>query len=91
MGRLFIYLWSEFPVPEWFEQSKFGKLRNCTQCSGTWIYSSLFIIFGVDILEILGLPSVQIIGGILSGGIVSFLMNLLELGWREKFMTITIE
>jgi len=100
VGRILIYLWSQFPLPEWVDNSKFGKLHHCTQCAGVWIYSFLFILFGVDILEMLGVNSkimagggniYRVIGGILGGAIISFVMSLLEAGWKERFMTITIE
>ena len=91
LGRLFIYLWSEFPTPEWFDQSRFGKLKYCTLCSGVWIYSAIFIIYGADILGMIGLPENRYIGGLLSGGLVSFVMYLLEIGFIERFMVITIE
>jgi hypothetical protein len=91
VGRVLIYLWGKFPLPEWFDNSKFGKLHHCQECAGTWIYSVLFILFRVDILNMLGLPSLFIIGGFISGGLVSFVMSLLEIGFRERFMTIRIE
>lgn len=94
VGRVLIYLWSQFPLPEWVDNSKFGKLHHCTQCAGVWIYSILFILFRVDLLAMLGLSNVTggaIIGGFIGGAIISFVMSLLEIGFRERFMTITIE
>lgn len=98
VGRILIYLWSEFPLPEWVERSKFGKLHHCTQCAGVWIYSAIFILFGVDILGMLGLSGeflggnifYRVVAGALGGAIISFVMSLLEMGFRERFMTITI-
>ena len=63
------------------------------------IYSFLFILFGVDILEMLGVSSIlggnlfflRVVSGAIGGAIISFLMSLLEAGWKEHFMTITIE
>jgi hypothetical protein len=91
LGRVLIYLWMEFPLPEWVDNSKFGKLHICRLCSGFWIYSFLFVVFGVDILEVLGFSRVFVLGGILSGGAITYLMDLLEIGFREKFMSIVIE
>jgi hypothetical protein len=90
VGRVLIHLWGKFPLPEWFDNSKFGKLHHCTECAGVWIYSILFMLFGVDILNMVGLQHV-FIGGFIGGAIISFVMNLLEIGFRERFMTITIE
>jgi hypothetical protein len=36
------------------------------------------------------LPNV-FIGWFIGGALISFIMNLLEIGFRERFMTITIE
>jgi hypothetical protein len=73
------------------DNSRLGKLHHCTECSGVWIYSALFVIFRVDILNMAGLPHVVVVNSIIGGAIISFLMNLLEIGFRERFMTITIE
>jgi len=99
VGRVLIYLWSQFPLPEWVDNSKFGKLHHCGMCAGTWIYSFLFILFGVDILGMLGVDSIlggnsfllRVVSGAIGGAIISFLMSLLEAGFRERFMSITIE
>ena len=99
VGRILIYLWSEFPLPLWIDRSKFGKLHHCTQCAGVWIYSALFILFGVDILGMLGLSGdflggntvYRVVSGAIGGAIISFVMSLLEIGFSERFMTINIE
>lgn len=91
VGRVFIYLWGKFPLPEWFDNSKFGMLHKCPECAGTWIYSVLFILFGVDILNMLGLPSLGFISGFIGGGLISFIMTTFEVGWKERFFTIVIE
>jgi hypothetical protein len=90
VGRVLIHLWGKFPLPAWFENSKFGMLHHCTECAGVWIYSIIFLIFRVDILSMIGLPNV-FIGWFIGGALISFIMNLLEIGFRERFMTITIE
>ena len=99
-GRVLIYLWSRFPLPDKFDNSKFGKLHNCTECAGVWIYSILFILFGVDILGMLGLGTDflggniilhRVVSGAIGGAIISFIMALLETGFRERFLTIKIE
>lgn len=91
LGRLFIYLWMEFPLPKAFDNGRFGKLHKCSLCSGQHIYFILFWIYGVDYLEMLGLPHIFIVGNFVSAGITTFLMHLLEIGFREKFITVTIE
>jgi hypothetical protein len=81
----------QFPLPEWVDRSKVGKLHTCSLCSSVWIFSIIYIIFGIDILPLIGLPSYPVVGGILSGGLLSFLVHLIEIGFREKFMGFTIE
>jgi hypothetical protein len=90
VGRVFIYLWGKFPLPEWFDNSKFGKLHHCIECAGVYIYSILFLIFRVDILRMFGLPNLYI-GWFIGGALISFIMTTFEIGWRERFMTITID
>lgn len=94
-GRVLIYLWSRFPLPEWVDNSRFGKLHHCTECAGVWIYSILFVLFRVDLLSMVGVPQAiaggNIIGGLIGGAIISFIMSLLEVGFRERFIRIVIE
>jgi hypothetical protein len=94
IGRLFIFLWSKFPLPKWVDDSRIGVLHHCTLCAGVWIYSALLILFGVDLLGELGISGFvggNIIGGFIGGGIISYIMWLLEIGFKEQFMSIVIE
>ena len=90
-GKLFTYLWMAFPLPEWMDNSRFGQLHTCEKCSGTWIYSVLFLIFRIDLLHLLGLPYYPFAGEIITGGLVSFLVFLLSVGFKEQYMSFTIE
>jgi len=33
----------------------------------------------------------RVVSGVIGGAIISFVLSLLEIGFRERFMTITIE
>lgn len=81
----------QFPLPKWIDDSRIGKLHTCSVCSGVWIFSTIFIIFRIDLLHLVGLAYYPIVGEILSGGVISYLVYLLELGFRERFMTVVIE
>jgi hypothetical protein len=91
-GRILIFLWMEFPLPRWADSIEFiHKLHSCDLCSGVWGYTILFLIFNVDILQMLGLPHIIFIGGLLTGGAISFLVHLVTIGYRTKFSSIVIE
>ena len=91
VGRIIIWLWMQFPLPAWVDNSRIGKLHTCSVCSGTWIYFIIFTIFRVDLLNMVGFPETGLIGWFRGGGIISYLVYLLESGFRERFMTVIIE
>ena len=91
VGRIFVYLWMSFPLPLWVDMSRFGKLHTCSLCSSVWIFSIIFILFRVDLLFLFGLPVYPTVGEIISGGVIAYLVNLLEIGFFEKFLNIVIE
>ena len=33
----------------------------------------------------------RVVSGVIGGAIISFIMSLLEAGWKERFMSYTIE
>lgn len=86
IGRLFIFLWSQFPLPQKLESIQtIHKLHTCPLCSGTWIYSILALCFGFDILQVLGLPHVWIISEGATGAAISFMVFIFGLGWQDYF------
>lgn len=91
MGKIFTFLWMSFPIPESLEKSRLGKLHTCELCAGTWIYSILFALFGVDMLPLLGIQSLGYIGGLMTGGVISFIVFLISVGFREQYMSFYIE
>jgi hypothetical protein len=81
----------EFPLPQRVDNIKFiHDLKQCDLCSGVWGYTILAWITKVDILQMLGFDYLGFIGGLLTGGVVSFFVHLLVIGFREKFLTVVI-
>jgi len=92
VGRIFIFLWMEFPLPYWIDRVKFiHDAHNCDLCSGVYLYSLLCIIYNVDVLQMLGLPGIPIIGWLVTGGVLSFIVHLISVGFYSKFMSVVIE
>lgn len=89
IGRLFIYLSMHFPP---LSESRFDyvkRLFSCDLCSGVFIFSGLSFVMGeVLFSEIFYLP---IASHIITGGITSFLVHLIYLGWKSKFDILVIE
>jgi len=89
IGRVIIYLWMKFPLPEKRENypSRFiHKLHECALCSGTYIYPILALCFGVDIFQDLfgytgAIP--QIVGQIATGMATSWLVYVFSAGWSS--------
>jgi hypothetical protein len=92
IGRILIYLWMEFPLPQWVERIEFIRgLHECSLCSGTWGYTILFLIYDVDILQMLGGNHIDYIGGFIGGAVISFIIFLITQGYRAVFETVVIE
>ena len=81
----------EFPLPQRVDSIKFfHDLHACDLCSGTWGFTILAWIMKVDVLQMLGFEHIEVIGGLVTGGLVSLLVHLLVIGIKEKFLTVTI-
>jgi len=93
IGRIFIYLWMEFPLPRQIDSIKFfHDLHACDLCSGLYLFAILAWATGIDILQMLGFTNINgFIRVVITGGAISFLVHLLTLGFKEKFMSFVIE
>jgi hypothetical protein len=81
----------EFPLPRRVDSIKFfHDLHVCDLCSGTWGFTILAWITKVDILQMLGFEHIDYIGWLVTGGAISFLVHLLVIGFREKFLSVVI-
>lgn len=93
IGRIFIYLWMVFPLPRQIDSIKFfHDVKQCDLCSGVYLFTILSWATGIDILQMLGFTDINgFIRVVITGGAISFLVHLISIGWKEKFMSFVIE
>jgi drug/metabolite transporter (DMT)-like permease len=86
IGKLLIYLWQQFPLPVRLENSQtIYKLHSCDLCSGVWLYGLLSYFMGSSLLTLLGLSYIPVASELITGGVVSFVVHIFSIGWRDKF------
>jgi hypothetical protein len=91
IGKLLIYFWQKFPLPEKIEKTKIGQLHSCGICSGFWIYTALAFLLNVDLLQAwFGFTPMLVLSEIITGCITSYLIHLLSLGFAEQHLNVTI-
>lgn len=91
VGRVLIYLWFQFPLPRPIEKFKsIAKLHTCDLCAGVWIYGILSFFMGLSLLQVLGFEYVPVLNEVVTGGVVSFLVHIFTIGWKEKFHDILV-
>jgi len=92
LGKLVIYLWMAFHLPNWLSKYRFLELlHECDLCSGVWVYIGLAFFWHVDILQAwFGVPYVFIVSEIITGMLTSFLIHIFSIGFREKFLNVTV-
>lgn len=91
VGRILIYLWQQFPLPDALENNRsIHKLHICDLCAGVWIYGILSFFMSMSLLKIFGFDYVPVISEVVTGGVVSFLVHIFLIGWREKFNQLVI-
>ena len=91
VGRLLIYLWMQFPLPQFLNSMRtVNYLHNCDLCSGVWLYSILAGFLQMDLLEPLEFWYVPLLSEVLVGGVISFLVHIFVIGWKAKFDTVVI-
>lgn len=88
IGKLFIFLGMNFPP---FSESKIDFVRRvweCDLCAGVYVYTAISLIMRVSLFsEIFYVP---LISEAITGGIVSFIIHLITLGWKSKFEVVVI-
>jgi hypothetical protein len=96
VGKLIIYLLQVFPFQKlpligslWKEDRFLGHLFDCDLCLGFWIYTGINFWFQINFLQ--EIFYVTIVSEAISGAIVSWIMHLISIGFREKYFTIVIE
>jgi hypothetical protein len=88
IGKLLIYLGMKFPP---LAESRFEFIRRqweCDLCCGVIVYSALSLVMGeVLFSDRFYFP---LVSEVITGGIASFLVHLISIGYKEKFGVIVI-
>lgn len=91
IGKLVIYIFMQFHLPKFLKKSDwFVKLHDCDLCSGVWVYSVLSFFMGVDLLEVTGFGYIPLVGAVVTGIVVSWLVHIFTLGWKAKYEVVVI-
>jgi hypothetical protein len=88
IGKLLIYLGMKFPP---LAESRFEFIRRqweCDLCCGVIVYSALSLIMGEALFG--DHFYVPFISEGITGGIASFIVHLISMGYKEKFGVIVI-
>jgi hypothetical protein len=86
LGRLFILLGQKFPLPTFLERNKkIKEWHECSLCFGVWVYAAFSYVLGVDILQILGISYIPLVAEFVTGGVVSFIVFIFGIGWKDYF------
>ena len=91
VGRVLVYLWQSFPLPEFLENNRIiHKFHICDLCSGVWLYGILSFFMGLSLLQALGFSYVPLVSEVVTGGLISFVVHIFLIGWREKFDNVWV-
>lgn len=86
LGKLFIYLGQSIPLPKILTRiSLIEKLHTCDLCFGVWVYAFFAYIWGMNILDFIEISYVPIVSEFVTGGVISFVVHIWSIGWRDKF------
>lgn len=91
MGKVAMYAIRIFPLTEIVSSKSrfFAKLVECDFCLGCWVFSILNMLsFHITVYDEF---YSTIIGEIVTGIFVSFLVSLVSEGWKSKFSVIYID
>lgn len=91
VGRIIVEVWMKFQLPKFLKKSDwFVKLHDCPLCSGVWIYSVMSFFMGVDLLVVTGFGYIPLVGAIITGVVVSWVVHLFSLGWKEMYGVVVV-
>lgn len=86
IGKLFIFLGQKFPLPDILERNrKISEWHQCSLCFGVWVYAFFSFVLGVDVLQVLGISYIPLVSEFTTGGIVSFIVFIFSIGWKDYF------
>lgn len=89
IGKLFIYALQKFPLIRDIKNPFLNELVNCDFCLGVWVFSILSGIFQFVLFK--QLFYFPVISEIATGVLISFLVHLSCIGYKEKFGVIVVE
>lgn len=84
VGKLSIYFIQIFPPIKFLYKWKYlEELFSCDLCIGTWIYAFYAYFFKINFMQ--EWFYVPVLSEIITGAVVSFLVHLASIGWKDKF------
>lgn len=91
IGKLLIFTIQKYPLTKRIQGFSpfFEELFSCDFCLGVWVYFILALIYGFDLFQGY-LPYVPIVTEFLGGLVISFVVHLVSIGWRDKFSIMVI-
>jgi len=91
VGKLFIFFWSKFPLPQKIENTKIGQLHSCGLCSGFWIYTALAFLLKINLLQLwFELGYVFVLSEIITGCVTSYVAHLISTGFETVHLRVTV-
>lgn len=91
IGKVMIYLGMQFPLPELLQKfHTIKKWHECDLCMGAWVYGILAAVMGMSLMTALGFSYVPVVSEVVTGGVISFIVHLLSIGWRAKFEVVVV-
>lgn len=95
IGGICIFFLQKFPfqklwlIGTWFQKGGFlHELFECDLCLGVWTYWILAFFFKMNFLQ--GVFYVPVLSELITGGVASFLVHLLKIGFEAKFSVIEV-
>lgn len=89
IGKVFIYLGMLFPPLADSKNRFMRSVWNCDLCAGVWVYTFLSAVMGEVLFR--GIFYFPFVSELATGGITSFVIHLISLGWKSKFEVLVIE
>lgn len=92
VGKIILYLIQQFPLPEPLTKYKtIVKLHECDLCGGVHVYALMSFVMSLYLLTAVGIDLyIPVVSEYITGGIISFLVHIFSLGWKEKFSNIVV-
>lgn len=91
VGKVMIFLGMSFPLPAALQKfNTVVKWHSCDLCFGTWVYALLSYFMGVSLLTAMGFTYVPLVSEVVTGGVISFIVHLISLGWKARFEVVVV-